>query len=471
MRKDDKDLVRILLEQGMSLGDRNLPDSGLIHSLKCLEISHLLQQQGYKGSSKTFRLSALRTCPTQFSLLDTIDNTRRWLHDRVGRDLLSGDIVKNAFLTAEHCEALGYGRTEKFEEYSLRDVLLVGLYLENQEPSVARSGVRYIRFCLNRALEIFQRPGWSAGYKSLQLNISKTKQKGRRDGELAVYLDLLANWWDGIYPSDNLEIEETNPIPGMSILEVLSAITFFVVTGHDILNYLYIPFDMDGNNHHYFAQDVSERTQALLNLQDDRLLLGFLWFSLKISRKTEFDKTDRTSLLDSYRDMVTKIFVDKFPVQKVVLNPPKRKGYKMHVSMMTDISTNPTMASSLTASSTLSSMRRQSRMMYASFISGWSSRAMSVDELSECASHMTVSDGGFSRPVSGSEVSGLDKGSSSAPEDVQVVPHPKPPVPAFPNPEIGNRRISLPLKVVLSTNLLVPKDNILKPCIGEVEWI
>ncbi|ORY06129.1 hypothetical protein BCR34DRAFT_571493 [Clohesyomyces aquaticus] len=93
-------------------------------------------------------------------------------------------------------------------------------------------------------------------------------------------------------------------------------------------------------------------------------------------------------------------------------------------SAMTTASANPTLARTWSTSSTLSSMRRQSRLTRSSLFSRWSHRTATVDDLVDRSSLLTISDGSHSRPVSNVDPPTTDQNTESTnngPEDLDTV--------------------------------------------------
>ena len=121
-----------------------------------------------------------------------------------------------------------------FEEYSLRDVLLVVTCLGHKDQCVTGFGVCVLRNCLNRALRIFQSLPWGSIYLAWFKRMVRNWSYSSRNAELAVLFALLENWPAILHACDDPEVEEMEAFTGMSITKIISVIAFLVTDRRDV---------------------------------------------------------------------------------------------------------------------------------------------------------------------------------------------------------------------------------------------
>lgn len=396
VREDDTDLIRALLVQEISSLKGESLRSDLISSLARLELSQIFHRQGKRDSCNLLYDNAMLTCPSKMLCMNLLSAARWQVPGHIGPDRLSCAIVEEAFQLVDsddYYETLTCHEERTLEEYTPRDVLLAVICLSHHEGrSEASSGILHLRRCLEHTVKILQRRR-NLQYLGLE-KIDMRSSSDPRDVYLTVFFGLLMNWSARSYPYECLKIEHENAFTGMSTLEIISVIAFLALDGNNI----------PGLDNLDISLGVSDRASALLKLQDDTLLLGFLWCFLKLSRSGASKALEHMTSADMYKDLVADLFKQFNHKENDNSNRPEETDARIRESVMTDASANPTIALSLSTSSTLSSMRRQSRMSYLSSVTRWSNRTMAADELVERSSLLSISDGIHSRPVSANAI-------------------------------------------------------------------
>ena len=393
VREDDLDLIRSLLEQELSLLHENSPRSDLIRSLVRLELSRISLREGNKSACNLLHYKAMYICPSQTFFLNLFDTARQRLHENIGPDPLIRDILGEVFQLTDsdqYYETLTRYEENEAEGYILHDVQLAVIYLaQHQAPSEACSGALHLRACLDHAIRILQRDSWWSVHHMLLGNIDTHWPGCPRNAELAVFFQLLKNWSTLPYPCEGLELEHENAFNSMSTLQVISVIAFLALDGNNI----------PGACNVDLPQGAGDRVSALLELEDDTLLMGFLWCFLELSRKRASKRLDLTTFTDIYTHLVVYLFKSFGSRENDHSDPLEQGDRRIRESVMTEASADPTIATTLSTSSTLSSMRRQSRMSNASSITRWSNRTLTADDLVEQSSMLAISDGAHSQSV------------------------------------------------------------------------
>jgi hypothetical protein len=277
--------------------------------------------------------------------------------------------------------------------------------------------------------------------------------------ELALFFDLSVNWSAYIYPYDCHEFRKGNTFNNMSTLEIISVLSYLALDGNDIRTSFYRASNDTPNAN---LEVVTDRLKALLNLEHDELLMGFLWCHVKLGRKRIFQIANSPVLGVSYRDLLTDTFMRSYregvekSKQAVWEDSPRPH------TAMTEISVNPTLAGSISTSSTLSSMRRVAGIgnssISVSTISTFSARPITVDELAERSSLLSLSEGVPSLyEVDLAEVAYRDD--TISPQVTMSVGENQDPIqPTYrasvrDSMDKRNRRISFPTQVTSSTSL------------------
>ncbi|KAF2797581.1 hypothetical protein K505DRAFT_414950 [Melanomma pulvis-pyrius CBS 109.77] len=491
VRSSDRVLVRALLEQNMSLLDTSSTQSKLLRSSLCLELASVIQQQGYKSHCTTYQKEAIGICPPPSFLLDIFDEAQQQIPAKAPQYYLRSYTVRQVFLLMGLSEGdENYGKLlgqheEPFTDQTLSDVLLAVMYLMPQGKSMARNGASRLRNCLKHAIGIFKKQSWRSSHERWLATILGYWPECPCNAQIAVFLDLLMNWSSHPYPSDDPEFRQENSFNGLSTIEIISALAFLVLNNpdsdNDIGRKFYASHKTQSSRTQNSASTVKDRAIALLELPDDQLLEGFLFCSLKLSSTKTPRGLGHNRPTNRYKDLVADMFAKSIHVEiddssRVEWAVPRRpawaralKDFQRTESMMSSDSASPTLARSLSTCSTLSSMRRQSRMTYASFVSRLSNRTTIIDELTGRFSRSTISDGFRSRPVSGNEILDLDAEEASTPATDLAPPvhrpiegNPKISLPTLSSSTMdyagdrGNARISLPVQVVSSSDMFTP---------------
>jgi hypothetical protein len=437
---EDRALIKSLLKQEVLSISRKCPLYETVRSLLCLEVAHVLKQENDEEACNTFRRDAMRKCPSQLCLLNQISETQNMLQTVPGEkryDILNQDIVEQAFTSMENYDRRSRRPKEAFEQYSLRDVLQVRMYTHDIGKTSARSITTHLRQCLKRAAIILNRDACANANSLWRDNLFCIWPGGSRVDELAIFFDLLSNWPAGSPVRDGIHFEKSTKFLGMSTLEIISTIAFLVANRNEIPTYLhdcFLALDRDVDLvpfRSFFGTQVldipnaphtfSERVSTLLSLEDDKLLFGFLWCSVKLGRRRACDQIKSTSITNQFKEVVVDIFTASCRMEGTGPFGAKFSDSKIQQSFNAIIRTDPTLSASYSTTSTLASMRRQWKMTNTSIISSsWSSRARTIDELSDQASLMTLLDGVPSDTLSGHDIFSLVEGRPSVAEHHQV---------------------------------------------------
>jgi hypothetical protein len=402
VRYDDKVLIRALLEQELSFAHSSLS----LRSLEYLELSNICQQLKDEVSCVQHHETGMGICPSPKLLRKACDDARRCVQEKIRHDSLSSDNIEFTFRCAYRNELDGplerqawpFGFTSNlkpsFEEYTLRDVLLVSNSLIPINKNVAKFGISHLRSCIKHALNILNKPPWQTSPDLWLRLISQHWSECPRRVELALFFDLSVNWTAYPVPYDYHDLWKENAFNNMSTLEIISVLCYLALNGNDTRNSFYRTSNDTPNAS---LEVVTDRFKALLCLEHDELLMGFLWCCVKLGRRRAFQTSHSPVLSVSYRDLLTATFMRSYrqgaeePKQAVREDPPRPD------TAMTEISINPTLAGSISTTSTLSSMRRVAGIgnssVSVSTISTFSARAITADELSERSSLLSLSDG------------------------------------------------------------------------------
>ena len=456
----DQLLMECLLKQRLSIRDLRPPQQCLDGSLECLELVNILRNQEQTRACRLYQRQAVAWCPLPDSLLDIVDEAQKHIQPDLAPDLFTCNIIERAVKSASYHEELELEQSSSSADYELRDVLLVVTYLKDQDRCSVLSSLHHLRKCLDRAMGIFENPSWESRHMIWLERIGKTWRHKSRNAELAVLYELLVNWWTLPTESFGSSPELKQDFFGMSDIEVLAVISFLVTNGSEIRESFYPFFSTDEPGKGVAASDMRERILDLLKVQDDKLLMWFLWCFVKRNGRRGLEKHRNTG---RYRDLISDMFVKSYnvdenlvetaeseedsvisngvdpksldhaqegqdhfmtlespeidrPVEKQFLpgTPhasfswevyraalPKQTIMQPRESAMSIISNNPTLAKSLSTSSSMSSMRRLSRLT--SFTWRWSSHNNAIDEAAEVTERLsvsTISDIASSRPVS-----------------------------------------------------------------------
>jgi len=345
---------------------------------------------------------------TELVYLEWIDNNaidydemRRLLKDRLNgaERQLSRQRKKTSFIDAVFGEPLelDLSRPSEFHElgsfrgyldgYVDSDILLAAAYLAHHNCNDIDPAVFHIRNCLARVIDIIDNPIYDVPPQRYSLDDKSDYRP--------LFLFFIMNWSARPYEHENLDMETQNSFTGMSTVEIVSVITWMLVTKEPSN-----AIKLGGyNNKHGLKRTASD----LLRDSNDTLLLGFLLVFFKSSRERLSE--DRIPLFEpDFGFNADEGYLMRIATESIMRNAQKKRLYQnkgARESVLTIASENPTLAPSCSTSSTLSSMRRQSRRSPLSFLTRWSNRKNTVDELSERSSLLSISDGPGSRPMSG----------------------------------------------------------------------
>jgi hypothetical protein len=402
LRYNDKALIRALLEQEVSFGYSSLS----VRSLEYLELSNICRQLKDKVSCVRHHETGMGLSPSPRILRKAFDDARRCVQEKIRHDRLSSDNIKESFRLADLNElderpervAWHFEFTSNiepsFEEYTLRDVLLASNSLMPKDQSAAKLGIPHLRSCIKHAINILNKPPWQTSHDLWLRLISQHWPECPRNMELALFFDLSVNWSAYVHPYDCHDFWKENSFNNMSTLEIISVLSYLALDGNYIRTSFYRASNDTPNAN---LEVVTDRLKALLNLEHDELLMGFLWCHVKLCRRRAFQTSYSPVLSVSYRDLLTDTFMRSYregaeeSKQAVWEDPPRPD------TAMTEISINPTLAGSISTTSTLSSMRRVAGIgnssVSVSTISTFSARAITADELAERSSLLSLSDG------------------------------------------------------------------------------
>lgn len=345
----------------------------------------------------------------------------------------------------------------------------------SRDPAMFHEESLHIRQCLQSADSILENPSAMQSRELWRVKIVRTWPKCPRPSQIALFFYLLDNWSTDIHPTADILLR----CDRLSEFDILHAISFLVddvdkwIQSSMRLVNLHDWFNNHDTSHQTTPKSVKETLLLLLSKDDRTLLAGFhkasLFLNMNIARKASESKL----VTIQYRELVVDSFTLRYRPSRGAhgdhkqpySSPSPSLGLLRAETMMSVISVNPTLAKSLSTCSTLESMRRLSTVTFTSFAHRWSrfsDVAMSLDELSDQASLMSISNGGSVPSVLESIISNSHEESPNASAESLVVASIKPPVPIFWPPtgmirETGNRRTSLPTPVDHVTHTLVSK--------------
>jgi hypothetical protein len=417
----DQALMRALIEREMLVLAQKSPRHNLMQSLGYLELANLFQHQQCEEEFELYRLRARNTCPSFESFLGVFYEAGQKLRDIQkpwiihATDSFSEVIAMQAFKHEEcsqYYDMLFHKSDSNIGEHTLRDVLSAAVYLSHPNQPNASAGVRHIRNCLQLVFKILSSPSWLRSYEICLKRILQYLSGDPRSHEYALFLSLWVNWRSRTDScenpaNDDLTLEDENSFIGLSVVEILSVITYFILSGKTFQTFLQSTFSTNDLGTLNIPLLKSDRILGLLQIPDDDLMFGFLWCSVKLSRMNTAEGRWRIgSLAPLYKSMIIDTFDTGSCGEKNTTTQPKSSDTNRPCSAMTGITFYSTLAKSLSTTPTLASMRRQGRLSSSSTRSYWSNRAMTIDDddLSEWASFMSISDIGNSRPVSASDV-------------------------------------------------------------------
>jgi hypothetical protein len=350
---EDRMLVISLLQESLWMLDDERSQSVVIRSLFRLELAQLYLAHGLIDDSRRLYCDGIDIIlPERSSLIETFNTAQQELRDDAASPWntiesynLSQDIVLHALDGA----SLGYKEmwlrpdnmpaTLCSDNYTLRDVLLANIYLaHNHDRSVAASGVRHLRGCLKHAEGILRRSWCRDSYRDIRAKIGLHWPGFTRATERAVFFDLVINW-SPLQFCKYLDIEHHNSFTGLSTLGIISTTSFLVSSENGLLDAIDLRYQ--GN--------VESRVAGLIALSDEALLLGFLWSTVRQDRMRSYDDMRQAGCLRLWTDWMTEIYTTL------------KKG-KWEEQIMFEPS--PTLAASIITSSTLSTMRKHSRMVH-----------------------------------------------------------------------------------------------------------
>jgi hypothetical protein len=334
-----------------------------------------------------------------------------------------------------------------------------------------------IRQCLQRAADIFKDEQWLKKSRKLwKKRVQRTWPSSPTYAELASFFCTLYNWPTFAIPTTGGRLHSDN----LSELDIISVISHLIVIRRDGRDPLFTKFEthfgIPSFSPPILGQSVNERLTALLVVGDGPLLSGFRSCFLKVQRAIFHERVKSPTMTDGCKKLIADVFAKRDHLGAINLKLPRqphpqkpswplllRPGMTMSV-----VSLNPTLAASYsTSSDTWSNMRRQSTVTLTPSTNRWSrsSMAISIAEISDRASLLTLSNEDSIPPVLESNLFGLDEGDPNTLANSLVLPSTKPPVPKFWGPTGSNRKkggpkISFPTQVVHSTNTLVPTGKI-----------
>jgi hypothetical protein len=415
----DQALIGALLEREMLVSAQESPQHKLVQSLGYLELANLFQHQRHEETFELYHERARSICPSFGSLLDEFHEAGQKLHDIrnpqviYGMDSLSEIITRQAFqhgVCSQYHNILAQNSDNNIGEHTLRDVLSATIYMRHPNRPNATAGICHIRNCLQLVFEILNSPSWLISYELCVKRIPQYLAGNPRSHEYALFLSLWVNWRSCQNPchylgTEEFKLEDKDTFFGLSGVEILSVITYCISSGKTFQDFVRSTFSSNDLGSLDIPLLKSERVLGLLQLPDEDLMFRFLWYSVKLSRMNTAEGRWRTDPLATlYKNMMIDTFVTGSCEDKNTTTQPKPNNTNRPCSAMTSITVNSTLAKSLSTTPTLASMRRQGRMSYSSTRSYWSNRAMTIDDLSDWASCMSISDLDNSRPVSVGDV-------------------------------------------------------------------
>ncbi|KAF2108559.1 hypothetical protein BDV96DRAFT_262036 [Lophiotrema nucula] len=376
VRSDDRDLIMSILARELALMDKNFfLESNLIGCLMGLELSHAQYYAGKEIGDESPHQSPL------FQMFQ-LDRARRRLHgpDCVRCHTVS-EIFKLAALSNDFTCLTDCNEWVRNERSTSSVLLAIVCLTQHQGSFDVESSIRRLRNCLQHAISIFEKPMLSNTiFWHEQIHRNWPTCSRDRKVELSVFFFLWTNWPTQLYPSSNLALDEEDIFLGVSTLQIISVISSLALKGNDI------PGVIDLRQ----LQGITLKARALVDLPDVPLLFGFLSSSLQLNRE-RCNETPDPKFLSLFEEVAMDVFQGTYERADNATRP-QRHDHKIRSSALTDISANPTITSSLSTSSTLSSMRRYSRMFRFSSLTRRSNETVTMDDLSDRASFLTISD-------------------------------------------------------------------------------
>jgi hypothetical protein len=110
----------------------------------------------------------------------------------------------------------------------------------------------------------------------------------------------------------------------MPNLEIIPLIAFLVVNLKDITNPFYRSFDVHNLSDSSTWQNIIKTTTNLLKMQDDKLLLGILWCSVKLSTRRVWEASGSTPRWKLWKDWVATIFTQGMHVDEFNLDETQK---------------------------------------------------------------------------------------------------------------------------------------------------
>ena len=340
------------------------------------------------------------------------------------------------------------------------------------DPTMFNDESLHIRHCLQSVDIILEKPSAMQSRELWRVKIVRAWPKCPRPSHIALLFHLLDSWSTDLYPTADTLLRYDR-LSDLDILHVISFLVDDVDTWSMKFDHIYDWFNSHDTTHHMRPSGAKENLLLLLSRDDRTLLTGFYKASLFLNTNIAREAPESKLVTTQYRKLVVDSFKLRFRMSTGVHDDCRQPhsqrspllGSLRAETMMSAISVNPTLAKSLSTCSTLESMRRLSTITMTSFAHRWSrfsDVAMSLDELSDQASLMSISNKESVPSVLESSLSGFQEENANASAEILVATSTKPPVPIFWQPmgmiqKPGNRRISLPTPVDHILNPLVPK--------------
>jgi hypothetical protein len=269
-----------------------------------------------------------------------------------------------------------------------------------QDPTKFHEEAFQIRCCLQSADDILEKASAIHSCAVWRITILRTWPSCPTADQLAILFHLLDNWSTDLYPVVDASLR-CDRLSGFDILHVIS---FLVdnddkeVEPDDLRKW----FNIDYHMRHTWNRDVKQILKTLLSMDNRKLLTGFHKVSSFLNRKIARQASVHNIMSTQHRVSLVDMFAKQYHTTPSAHNdreqPASRPPRSLRLgSMMSAISINPTLAKSLSTCSTLESMRRLSTITLTSFTHRWSrfsDVAMSLNELSDQTSFMSISDRG-----------------------------------------------------------------------------
>lgn len=100
----------------------------------------------------------------------------------------------------------------------------------------------------------------------------------------------------------------------MSDIGILSVIAYLVTNGNDVCESFFPCCSTEYLGGSGNASNVRERTLALLEIQDNKLLIGFLGCFVKLNRRRGLEK--HKTLTNRYRDLISDMFTKSYNTEE-----------------------------------------------------------------------------------------------------------------------------------------------------------